>query len=271
MSRRLALAVLIGAAVSGPPALAQSGGLPFGDGSGPIEIDVDGGIEWQQKAKTFVARGNARARQDDVTVRADVLTAHYRDSKNGGTEIWRIVAEGNVRITAPDRTATGERGTYDVDEQALVLTGRPAFESGGGRITADDRLEYWQARRRAVARGNATAKREDRTLKAGTLTAIFEPEGKDGGRIRRIEAVGDVIFSTPTEVLRADRAAYDVAAERVTLEGSVQISQGGNRLRGQTAEMDLRTGVSRLHGGQGGVEGVLVPESARRPEGGAER
>ena len=146
MSRRLALAVLIGAAVSGPPALAQSGGLPFGDGSGPIEIDVDGGIEWQQKAKTFVARGNARARQDDVTVRADVLTAHYRDSKDGGTEIWRIVAEGSVRITAPDRTATGERGTYDVDEQALVLTGRPAFESGGGRITADDRLEYWQAR-----------------------------------------------------------------------------------------------------------------------------
>jgi len=264
---RLAMAVLAGVALAALPALAQTGGLPFRDGSGPIEIVVDGSVEWQQKAKTFVARGNARARQDDVTVRADVLTAHYRDSKDGGTEIWRIEADGNVRIAAPDRVATGERGEYDVDKQVLVLTGKPEFERGDDRITADDRLEFRQDERRAVAVGNATATRDDRTLEAGRLTATFEADGEDGERIQRVEAVGNVIFRSPTEMLRADRATYDVAEERIELEGSVVISQGRNRLKGQAAELDLKTGVSRMHGGQGGVEGVFVPTAVAGPDG----
>lgn len=267
MTGRLAPSVLAGVALAALPALAQTGGLPFRDGSGPIEIVVDGGVEWQQKAKTFVARGNARARQDDVTVRADVLTAHYRDSEDGGTEIWQIVAEGAVRIAAPDRIATGERGEYDVDKQLLVLTGKPEFERGADRIAADDRLEYWQGERRAVAVGNATAERDGRTLKAGRLTATFEADGEDGERIERIEAVGNVIFRSPSEVLRADRATYDVAAERIELEGSVFITQGRNRLKGQAAEIDLKTGVSRMHGGAGGVTGVLVPGTVARPDG----
>ena len=266
MTARLAPAALLGIALAGAPAFAQTGGLPFGDGSGPIEIAVDGGIEWRQKAKTFVARGNARARQDDVTLSADTIVAHYRDSSDGGTEIWRIVAEGEVRIASRDRIATGRKGRYDVDAQHLVLTGNPAFESGADRITADESLEYSQSRRRAVARGNATALREDRSLKAAVLTAIFEADGEGGDRIARIEAEGGVVFESPSEVLRADRAAYDVAAERLSLEGSVHITQGRNQLRGQAAEMDLKTGVSRMSGGSGGVRGTIT-----LPQGGAER
>ena len=271
MSARLAPAVLLGIALFGAPALAQTGGLPFRDGSGPIEIAVDGGIEWQQKAKTFVARGNARARQDDVTLSADTITAHYRDSKDGGTEIWRIVAAGNVRIAGRDRTATGQKGRYDVDEQLLVLTGKPVFESGSDRIAANDSLEYSQSRGRAVARGNATALRGDRSLAAETLTAIFEADEAGGDRIRRIEAQGDVVFRSPREVLRADRAAYDVAGERLTLEGSVEITQGRNQLRGQAAEMDLKTGISRISGGAGGVRGTIVPKTGKPPEDGVDR
>ncbi len=267
MSGRLALATMLGLALGASTALSQTGGLPFRDGSGPIEIAVDGSIEWQQKVKTFVARGNARARQDDVTLSADVITAHYRDSKDGGTEIWRIVADGNVRIASPDRTATGQKGSYDVDKQVLVLTGKPVFESGADRIAAEQSLEYWQARKLFVAKGDATATREDRTLKAGTLTATFEADGKDGDRIKRIEAVGNVIFRSPTELLRADRAAYDVVAERLTLEGSVQITQGQNRLTGQAAEMDLKTGISRLSGGQG----TIMPNTVSRPDGKTDR
>ena len=271
MNGRPALAVLIGVLLSAPPALSQTGGLPFRDGSGPIEIAVDGSVEWRQKTQVFVARGNARARQGDVTLRAEVITAHYRSGKDGGTEIWRIVAEEDVRIASPGRIATGRKGTYDVDKQVLVLTGKPTLESGAERITAEKSVEYWQNRKVAIARGNAVAVRNDRTLKAETLTAIFESDDKEGDNIKRVKAVGGVTFTSPTAVLRADRADYDVVAERLTLEGSVRIIQGRNELRGQAAELDLKSGTSRMRGGKGGVQGLFVPEALSLPDGETDR
>ena len=266
MNARLAPLVLIAVLLGAPAATAQTGGLPFRDGSGPIEIAVDGSVEWQQKERLFVARGNARARQGEVTLRAETITAHYRTGKDGGTEIWRIDAEGAVRIASTDQVATGRKGTYDVDKQLLVLTGKPRFTSGTDRISASGSLEYSQVRNRAVARGNAVAVREDRTVEAETLTATFEPDEKESDKLKRLVAVGRVVFRSPNEVFHADRADFDVAAERLKLEGSVRISQGGNELRGQSAELDLKTGTSRMRGGRGGVQGLFVPKAVSLPE-----
>ncbi len=266
MNARLAPLVLIGVLLGAPAATAQTGGLPFQDGSGPIEIAVDGSVEWQQKERIFVARGNARARQGEVTLRAETITAHYRTGKDGGTEIWRIDAEGAVRIASTDQVATGRKGTYDVDKQLLVLTGKPRFTSGTDRISASGSLEYSQVRNRAVARGNAVAVRKDRTVEAETLTATFEPDEKESDKLKRLVAVGRVVFRSPNEVFHADRADFDVAAERLKLEGSVRISQGGNELRGQSAELDLKTGTSRMRGGRGGVQGLFVPKAVSLPE-----
>ena len=266
MNARLAPLVLIAVLLGAPAATAQTGGLPFRDGSGPIEIAVDGSVEWQQKERIFVARGNARARQGEVTLRAETITAHYRTGKDGGTEIWRIDAEGAVRIASTDQVATGRKGTYDVDKQLLVLTGKPRFTSGTDRISASGSLEYSQVRNRAVARGNAVAVREDRTVEAETLTATFEPDEKESDKLKRLVAVGRVVFRSPNELFHADRADFDVAAERLKLEGSVRISQGGNELRGQSAELDLKTGTSRMRGGRGGVQGLFVPKAVSLPE-----
>ena len=57
------------------PAAAQ--GLDLSRG-GPISVLADDGIEWRQTEKQVVARGNARATREGVTVTADRLTAWYR-------------------------------------------------------------------------------------------------------------------------------------------------------------------------------------------------
>ena len=267
MSTPAALAFLIGVLLGAAPAYSQIGGLPFRDSSGPIEIAVDGSVEWQQKTRVFVARGNARAKQGDVTLRAEAITAHYRSGGDGETEIWRIDAEGDVRIASPDQVATGRKGTYDVDKKLLVLTGKPKFRSGKDRISATKSLEYSQSRNRAVARGSAVAVRDDRKLEAETLTATFEPDGKGGDKLTKLVAVGRVVLTSPTEVFHADRADYDVVTERLKLQGSVRITQGRNELRGRSAELDLKTGTSRVEGGEGGVRGLFVPNAPPEPEG----
>ena len=67
----------------------------------PIDINADTTIEWHQNEKAYVARGNASARQGDLTVYGDILTAYYRDTPDGGTQIFRLTSEGHVHMTSP--------------------------------------------------------------------------------------------------------------------------------------------------------------------------
>jgi lipopolysaccharide export system protein LptA len=111
------LALLLALAL---PAAAQNIDMSQG---GPVDITSNDGIEWRQEQRVVIARGNARAIRDGVTVDATRLLARYRpqagtqqaaapgaaDSPlSGGNEIWRFEAEGNVRIT----TATDVAGVF---------------------------------------------------------------------------------------------------------------------------------------------------------------
>ena len=64
----------------------------------PIEITAENGIEWQKNEKKYIATGNARAKQGDLTVTSDRLEAYYKDSDKNVENIDVIKAIGNVRI-----------------------------------------------------------------------------------------------------------------------------------------------------------------------------
>lgn len=242
-----------------PAAMAQGFSLSGGDSDAPIAIEAEQGIEWQREKQVYIARGNARASRGDVTVYADSLIAHYRSDSGGGTEIWRLEANGNVRITSLTETAYGDKGIYDADGGVLVLTGRIVrMETPTEEITARQSLEYWEEKRMAVARGEAVAVRADERLRADVLVAYFR-EG-EGGELEmyRLEAFRDVHVSTPTEILRADYGNYDIESSIVTLTGSVKITRCNTQLNGEYAEMNLNTGVSRLLSGPGTEGGQPV-------------
>ncbi len=249
--RAAAAAVLaVGAALALAPAAPRAQTLNFGSGDSdlPIEIEADNGIEWQQDAMIFQARGNAVATRGDVRVLADVLRAYYRREPGGGTEIWRLDAEGAVHISAPGEDAYGERGVYDVDNAILVLSGgqRVRLVTETDEITADRQLEYWERKQMAVARGNALAVRADKRLRAEVLAAYFGKDHAGKTRITRVEAFDDVRVDTDKDTVVADRAVYNVNSGIATLTGSVTITRGNNRLDGCSAEVDLNTGVSKL-------------------------
>jgi len=247
-------------------ALAQGIGLPGQSRNTPLEINADQGIEWQQKTKAYIARGNARAAQGDVAVHADTLTAYYREKDGGGTSIWRIDAENNVRIVTPTQRAFGNKGVYDVDNGILVLTGNVRMETETDRITAQDSLEYWEKRNLAVARGNAIAERGDNKLRADVLTAHFFKDAKGKSRVRKIDAFDNIVITTPDEIVRSNRGVYDVETGIAKLTGSVKVTRGTNQLNGEYAEVNLNTGVSRLFGRGGSVRGIFTPEAVEKPK-----
>ncbi len=291
------------AALAAPlPALAQ--GIDLSQG-GPVDVTANDGIEWRQAEQVVVARGAARADRQGVTVDADRLLARKRPrgaaaaqpqpgaSPVSGSEIWRLEAEGNVRITSATERAAGSRAVYDMDQAVMVLSGQGlGLTTPEQTITARDSLEYWPQRRMAVARGGAVVVTTDnRRITADTLVAYFVeqapaaqtasapaaqpaqgarpgiaglPGPAEGSRIERVEAFGNVEIRTAEEVVRGERGAYSPQTGLARLVGTVRITRGDNQLNGQEAIVNLRTGISRLVSAPGQrVQGLVVPQQSQ--------
>lgn len=240
----------------------------------PLEINAEDGIEWNRNAKTYTARGNARAASGDVEVLAEVLTAYYREpaeGEEGEAEIFLLEATGNVRINAPEGSVYGDKGQYKLEEQVFIMTGGDLrLVSKDDVVTARDSLEYWEGQRKAVARGKAHATHEDKQIKADVLTANFQENATGDLEVHQIDAVGNVEIMTAKEYARGRSGTYFVDRELATLEGDVKITQGENQLDGNYAEVNMATGISRLLGAPPGssaqptqVKALVLPRAAK--------
>lgn len=233
-------------------------------GDGPIQIEADEGIEWQRSKQIYLARGNASATQGGVSVKGDELIAHYRPNAAGENEIYRINANGNVQITSESEVAQSDNAVYDIDNGVLVLTGDTVrLDTAEDTIIARDSLEYYEQRRMAIARGDALAIRDDRRLRADTLTAHFGEGGRNAS-MDRIEASGNVLVSTPTDIVRAEQGDYNPDRGLATLTGNVKITRGDTQLNGDRAEVNLTTGESKILSSRSGerVRGLFLPKSS---------
>jgi len=210
-------AALLAASVLATAAAAQSENPAADNPAGregtslPIAIDAESGIEWLPQDQVVTARGNVHAVRGEMDVRADVLRAFYRELPEGGTDIWRIDAEGNVIITTPGEQAFADTGTYDFDKGLLTLQGREQVRllSGDNEITARKEMQYWTEKKVLIARGDAVARTPERQIFAEVLTAQLRGGEPGQSRLKRLEAQDRVRVISATEQVRADRSVYD--------------------------------------------------------------
>jgi lipopolysaccharide export system protein LptA len=276
------------------PALAQQLDLSHG---GPIDITARDGIEWRQTEQEVIARGDAKAVRGTVTVTADRLTAWYRkkgaaqapqpapvagltaDPSTEGNEIYRLQADGHVRIFTPTDQAQGDKATYDIDQSVLVMTGRNLkLTTPSDTITARDDLEYWPQKHMAVARGEAVVVTTDaKRVAADTLVAYTTDNPPPAtatpastkpsddplaasGKLQRVEAFGNVSVRTPTDTVTGDRGVYVPDTGMARLGGNVRITRGQNQLNGAEANVNMKTGIATLVAQTSGrVHGLVVP------------
>lgn len=229
-----------------------------------LEITAQDMLEWRRGENAMIAQGKVVVTRGTLRLQAENVSAYYRDAKSGGAgekqEVYRVDASGGVRIDTDGARAFGASAAYDLDQAVFVLTGgSPRFEANNLTVTAAQNLEYWQDRRLAVARGDAVALSGDRRIAADVLSAYVDEDSEGETTLRKVEAFGAVVVSTPDEQASGERAVYDAASAMVTLCGEVAIRRGGNEIKGDCAEVDLNSGVSRLIGGGGGIRGLAAP------------
>lgn len=234
---------------------AAAQGLPipgFGNtGSAlPVAIEADQGVEWRQNEQVYIARGNATAKRGETTIRADALYAHYRKTQDNRQEIYKITAQGAVKITTPKETITSDTAEYAVETSVFTLKGRPVkIESGKSTLTAA-LVVYNSKSKVATVTGGAQVVEEKKRVRADRFVAFFKEEGGKQS-LKRVEALGNVIITTPTEIARGNRGDYDAETQVATLSGNVRLTRGDNQLNGDRAEVNMKTGVSKLLADEG--------------------
>ena len=267
----------------------------------PLQVQADSGIEWQQNNQLYIARGNAVATRGPSEVHADTLIAHYREIKGaagaapppgntagdtgGNTEIYRVEAEGHVTMLREGQTVVGDRAVYDLDQAIMVATGKALkLTTATDVVTARDSLEWYDQKQIAVARGNAVAVRNGKTIKGDILTAYMvktkPTEGKPAeaksatqarrpapagtgkppatpaaasagpgstdSKISRVDAQGHVFVTNGLDTGRGDYGVYNADSGICTLIDHVVITRAKDVIKGQYGVMDLNNNVSRM-------------------------
>ncbi len=111
---------------------------------GPISISSLN-LNYEDRQRQAMFEGGVRAAASDLTITSDKMTAFLttrgQDSSAQGAsspgKIDRIVSEGSVVITQPNRHATGNKLVYTISDDTFVLTGGPPsiFDAEHGKIT----------------------------------------------------------------------------------------------------------------------------------------
>lgn len=91
-------------------------------------------LEYWEGQRKAVARGQAHATHEDKQIKADVLTANFREDTEGDLAVYRIDAVGNVEILTAKEYARGHKGVYFVDEERAELEGEVKITQGENQL-----------------------------------------------------------------------------------------------------------------------------------------
>ncbi|MGE5247586.1 MAG: lipopolysaccharide transport periplasmic protein LptA [Verrucomicrobiota bacterium] len=168
MRTRVAIALtLLVLLACGARAEERKGAVPPAElGTRPIDVSADR-LNADNTRDSVTFEGNVVARQGDVTMYANRLSAAYDPRTNS---IERIEAEGDVRFVQGDRVARAPRATFYNLEQRVVLSGGATLQQGENTLQGDS-VTIFLRENRAVVTGSEGG---------GRVRAVINPRGVPG-------------------------------------------------------------------------------------------
>jgi lipopolysaccharide export system protein LptA len=123
----------------------------FSASRAPIDI-VSDTVEANQKENTVTFKGNVVAKQEDTTLYANTVVIRYDvETKT----LKDITAIGSVKIVQLDRRATGQKATFQQEENKVVLEGDAVVREGENEIRGERVIFYVNEDRSIVEGGKA--------------------------------------------------------------------------------------------------------------------
>lgn len=138
--------------------------------------------------------------------------------------------------------------------QTITFGGMKADTSLPVEVAADH-LTVNQTDGSALFTGNVVIGQGEMRLAADRVTVDYADS--DRTRIRSLHAEGNVTLVSGPDAAEAREGDYDVESGNITLSGDVLLTQGQNVLRGDRAVFNMASGEARV---DGRVRSVLQPE-----------
>lgn len=152
---RAALCALVAGAgaLCALPALAQEGGQSASgsrlglqlQGGQPIQIESDK-LEVQEQESKATFTGNVNVTQGTMLLKSGRMVVYYAkrgdgaSAATGSSDIERIEVDDKVYVKSENQVATGDRGTFDMRSEVLILSGKEVVLTEGSNVLVGCKL-----------------------------------------------------------------------------------------------------------------------------------
>lgn len=175
----------------------KSGTAPKHDRHAPIDVTSDT-LEVFQQENRAVFTGHVVAIQGEIRLKSDVMTVFYRNKGNpdepkikdksakatpatpDDSSIKKIDAKGNVFLSTPQETASGETGTYEPDDHMIHLNNHVVL-TRAKNVLKGDHLVYNldSGQSELTSDGQPVKNAQTPDVKKGRIHALFVPGSDD--------------------------------------------------------------------------------------------
>ena len=169
------------------------------------------------------AKGLVTINQDNTIIKARKIIAYL--DKNKQNTLKEAKAYEKVILQKEEEKAFGDEGYYDALNGKIIL--------------------YGSLQNATKKDGLVRIYKEDNKLQAKKVIAYLSADGKE---LAKVEAFENVVVNTPKGKAQGNRGLYLPTHNMVELFEDVKIEQNGNFIRGDHAETNLLTSISRING-----------------------
>jgi len=300
---RLTLSLAVAAAIGGATAVTPAIADPTAPATGGEIVQVALTLTGSSAPALAFARSEG-LHVDLVTRHTVLLSGPASQAADAfGARLRRVSARGNpagaTRYLAPAAAPIVPAALRGAVSAVIGLDNRPVFErhmvpagytandlgtaygtnemagAGAGITVGTVQFDGWfpsDATTYAAAAGITIGTNQITTVQLPHSNVT--PDGSGGDqKLDRVEAFGNVIVTTPSEIAQGEKAVYSARTGIALLTGSVKLTRGRNQANGDFLELNLNNGLYKLgcRPGTGStcVRGLFVPE--RQGEGSPRR
>ena len=216
------------------------------DAESKIEIKASDKLEWDQLENKIVAYGDSVVKSSFFSINAYKIVGFYKGPIGQG-KIQRLIANENAVFETSQTIINSNFMNYDLVKETLLVKGdNISMLSNFGTVHSQNSLLYDKIEKKIILDGNVLINLKNPEAKINANKLIIKiDENEKITSVKAIEKVKVKIDSLEQNI-SSDTAELFNIDQKINFEGNVTIKQNESFLKGNSAVIDFKRGLSSI-------------------------